>query len=494
MTTSDEFASVTAHIHACTGDPLAWTRGLTPSEINRAVTAAALPDHPGLTALVAKIRGNHPSLFDRNGVPIAPGTPAAPFPGHQSGVAAAALQKAENDLAQQNSTSSTLDLMVISAILNAHAVTGEGALRLQALQREVDNAVQNRTDLNTVAGARDFQRFLIGKLREIATVVHDADLDDRSKATLATAWTALYESSKDVTEPVEARPSIPPSDPSVGTEPSPPLPAYGSDLPMDPLFDPFANIPVAPPLESVAHSVPQPTPSSAPMAPPMTIPSAGLPSGGGQFGAFPPASGQPRHSTQLPSDVRMRDIDDGLLNRLLAESEPLPDSPAEPTSAEPGEDPPGTNADDAGDEADANPDLPAPESTAVQLPDGERIDAPNPELASALRAALSGTPVTEAFHRAGIPIPPPGTAVDHPIDIARIGIGDVGMFTDRQAVAVDRHRVLLDGQIQPAAAVSGPSFLGWLHPPDPQSSASTAPNGVDKPAQTRPAAVAGYAR
>lgn len=77
--------------------------------------------------------------------------------------------------------------MVISAILNAHATSSAGAETLRALQHEIDDAVRTRTDLDTPAGARDFQRFLIGKLRHIARVIEETSLDDRSKAALATA-------------------------------------------------------------------------------------------------------------------------------------------------------------------------------------------------------------------------------------------------------------------------------------------------------------------
>ncbi|WP_425412069.1 DUF4226 domain-containing protein [Mycobacterium genavense] len=45
-------------------------------------------------------------------------------------------------MAHQNSASSQLDLQVISAIMNAHLKTVEGADALSALQREIEAAVQ----------------------------------------------------------------------------------------------------------------------------------------------------------------------------------------------------------------------------------------------------------------------------------------------------------------------------------------------------------------
>ena len=55
-------------------------------------------------------------------------------------------------------------------------------------------AVITRSDLDTPAGARDFQRFLIGKLRDIRAVVAGASLDDTSNSALMAAWTSLYNS------------------------------------------------------------------------------------------------------------------------------------------------------------------------------------------------------------------------------------------------------------------------------------------------------------
>ena len=62
-------------------------------------------------------------------------------------------------------------MQVISAILNAHLKAVEGSQALTKLQQETEAAVRTRSDLDTPAGARDFQRFLIGKLRDIRAVV-----------------------------------------------------------------------------------------------------------------------------------------------------------------------------------------------------------------------------------------------------------------------------------------------------------------------------------
>jgi hypothetical protein len=57
------------------------------------------------------------------------------------------------------------------------------------------------------------------------------------------------------------------------------------------------------------------------------------------------------------------------------------------------------------------------------------------------------------------------------------------MFTDRHALALGESRALVNGQIQHISTVTGPSFLGWEHPPVPVSAADK----TDPPAPTRPA-------
>lgn len=155
----------------------------------------------------------------------------------------------------------------------------------------------------------------------------------------------------------------------------------------------------------------------------------------------------------------------------------------------PSEDPPDTEP--AGDEEDADTTDPtgAEESTIVHLPDGDTVTAPSPELAAAITAAIAGTPVAEAYGQQGITIPAPGTAVVHPVDPARLVAGDIGMLTDRHAVALGNGKAVFNGKIEPISSVTGPSFLGWEHPPEPGS--STPPIKSERPTPTRPAVTAG---
>ncbi|OBF25930.1 DUF4226 domain-containing protein [Mycobacterium sp. ACS4331] len=489
MSGQDDFLAVIRHLSAVTGDPQAWQRGLSGAEILTVTTLVSPP--AAVLAVVDKIRANYPRFFDaKTGAPITPGVPDSPAPIPQRGEAATAIKKAESDLAHQNSSTATLDLMVISAILSAHATSTDGAEKLSALQEEIEHAVQSRTDLDTAAGARDFQRFLADRLRQISAIIENAHLDDRSKAAMATAWTALYESTKRVAAPADTSPS-PPSPSRNASAPPEPLRPYGAELPDDLLADPWAELGLAPSPPSGGPPVPPNPGSPAPAVPMPALPSipatspalAGAPASLPNLAGLMPA-GLPRSALGAEGGA-LRDPFDGLsLEDLLAE-EPGEET-AEDVDAEPAPAPP--------------PDQqPAPEepSTEVRLPDGSLVTAPTPAVAEALRAVLTGTPVAEAYHRHGLPIPPPGSAVPHPVDPSRVSTGDVAMFSDRQVVALDRQRAFLDGRVQPISTVSGPSFLGWLHPPDSASSApssgpANAPTDTAKPAPTRPA-VAGRA-
>src|SRR5689334_7414612 len=112
MATYQELLAAIQHVQAATGDAGAWTRGLTPQEQE---LTALIVDPGRADSILAKIRANHPTLFDaRTGAPISP-KPAPPTdpnpPEEQQGAGAAAIKKAEHDLAQQNSSTAQLDLL-----------------------------------------------------------------------------------------------------------------------------------------------------------------------------------------------------------------------------------------------------------------------------------------------------------------------------------------------------------------------------------------------
>ncbi len=483
MSALDQLRDTIDHVTACTGDGEAWKRGLSPADI--ATIGAAVIDPQAVTALLAKIRANHPTLFD-----LQTGTPPVPAqPPGQRGEAVSAIQKAEDDLAQQNSDTAQLDLQVVAAILNAHAAAGEGSERLESLQGQIEESVRMRTDLDTAAGAREFQRFLIGKLREIAAVVETANLDSASKAALATAWTALYKSSTADGQPPPDAPTgagRPATD--VAAAPRPPesvpepLPPYGSDIGDDELAALLGPAPTTP-----AAAAPAPTPAPMPAAtqfPAVPLPStAAMPAAPLMSGLSALPSMLPDMSRTDPGPVRPAHIADDPFDLPVDADVPIDDGATFDAAGPADED---TDPQPAA--QTETPPAPAADCTTVRLPDGGVVNAPTAALAEVFRSALNGTLVPDAFRAQGITVPPPGTAVPHPVEAFRVVGGDVGMFSDRQALALDRERALLDGRIQPVVSVGGPSFLGWLHPPSEGATTAPPPNQGATPPPTRPAA------
>lgn len=383
-------------------------------------------------------------------------------PDREKGEAAEAIAHAEAALAHQNSVSSQLDMQVITAILNAHLNAVEGSEALTKLQQDTEAAVRTRSDLDTPAGARDFQRFLIGKLRDIRAVVLNASLDDTSKSALMAAWTSLYDASKGQPDGPGARPSAQP----VGT---------GADTADDSGWDPLLDSLLADdpslasedmPAVGMPDGAPAPAPSMAPAPPPIPSFAPGLPGLGAMPGGLP--------LPDVPGGDNLDPALQGLDDEGLLDSADQPDPKGDASSDEPG---------DAGtDAAKAEEQPPSAGPTTVTLPDGETVTAASPPLAAAIKAAVGGAAIQDAFQQQGITIPPPGTAVSEPIDPARVAPADIGMFVDRHALALGPGRALLDGQIQDIAAVNGPSFLGWEHPP-----AAAVPAKPDPPTPTRPA-------
>jgi hypothetical protein len=404
--------------------------------------------------VLAKIRAQHRQAFD-----------PAPGPVVGQGTSAEAIRTAETSLALQNSVSAQLDLQVIAAVLNAHATHSAGAEALAGLQDDIETAVATRTDLDTPAGARAFQRYLIGKLRDIKTVVETAGLDDTSKASLAAALASLYVgAAPDATDEraPDPKPAAPPA------EQQPPI-EDSATVGTDPLDDALLT-------DDLGALPPDPGTAGQPMPAPMIPPMAGIPAFGGGSGS-PPAGPAPMPPTLDDLTSPRTPTHDSLLDDPMLD-EPLDDEATEPVAEEDhgavGEEPTAPSS--------ADP-------TVVHLPNGESVTAPSPQLAAAITAAVTGTPIPEAFRQQGITIPAPGSAVAHPIEPARLIPGDIGMLTDRHALALGNGKAVFNNQIQPIASVTGPSFLGWEHPPEPGSTTTTPK--ADQPTPTRPAVTAG---
>ncbi|MGA8547047.1 MAG: DUF4226 domain-containing protein [Mycobacterium sp.] len=94
----------------------------------------------------------------------------------QAGQSIAAIGERQAALSRQHGAAADADRALAEALASAHAATVEGVRRLNAIAAEIDRAVANQTavGLDTAIGARELQRFLIAKQREILAVVSDA--------------------------------------------------------------------------------------------------------------------------------------------------------------------------------------------------------------------------------------------------------------------------------------------------------------------------------
>jgi predicted component of type VI protein secretion system len=107
----------------------------------------------------------------------------------QAGRSIAAIGEHQAALATRHAAVADADRALADALAEAHAATVEAVRRLDRIAAEIDGAVANQAalGLDTAMGAREFQKFLIAKQREISTVVSSArELGDAKKAVLDT--------------------------------------------------------------------------------------------------------------------------------------------------------------------------------------------------------------------------------------------------------------------------------------------------------------------
>ncbi len=112
----------------------------------------------------------------------------------QAGSSVAAIQERQAVLARQHDAIAEADRMLAEALAGAHAAMRESVRRLDAIAAEIDAAVPDQAELaaDTPMGAREFQRFLVAKQREIAAIVADARELDRAKRVVLETLRARY--------------------------------------------------------------------------------------------------------------------------------------------------------------------------------------------------------------------------------------------------------------------------------------------------------------
>jgi Domain of unknown function (DUF4226) len=111
----------------------------------------------------------------------------------QSGRAADAVRTLQNELSKNYSDMRSAEVQLTEAILSAHAVTVSGRARLQDIQRQLIEAINNPiAALDTPAGERQFLMFLRSKIAEIQGVVDAGALTDEDHAKLTRALGSGY--------------------------------------------------------------------------------------------------------------------------------------------------------------------------------------------------------------------------------------------------------------------------------------------------------------
>ena len=112
----------------------------------------------------------------------------------QTGPGVAAMRARQVALSNRHTAVTEADRALAGAFASAYAATVEGINRLDAIQSEIDSAVQNRAALavDTPMGAREFQRFLLARHREIIAIVSEAHQDDGVKKALLESLRSRY--------------------------------------------------------------------------------------------------------------------------------------------------------------------------------------------------------------------------------------------------------------------------------------------------------------
>lgn len=112
-----------------------------------------------------------------------------------SGASVDAIGARQAALAARHDGVAEADRALAEALDAAHAATAAGLARLDAIGREIDDAVEHQVDLaaDTASGASEFQRFLIAKQREIIAVIAGARDDDDAKAALLRSLLHQYD-------------------------------------------------------------------------------------------------------------------------------------------------------------------------------------------------------------------------------------------------------------------------------------------------------------
>lgn len=110
-----------------------------------------------------------------------------------SGRAAEAIADMQDELRRRYTGLNTAEAQLAEVLLTAEAASDTGRIRLQDIQRQLIEAIDNPVNaLDTPAGERQFLIFLRGKIAEIQRVVDDGTLAAHDQAELIAALGSAY--------------------------------------------------------------------------------------------------------------------------------------------------------------------------------------------------------------------------------------------------------------------------------------------------------------
>jgi hypothetical protein len=113
----------------------------------------------------------------------------------QAGYSLAAIQARQAAMATLHNAVADADRVLAAALAEAHSVMRESIGRLDSIAAEIDRVASGQTDpaVDTPLGAREFQKFLVAKQREIAAVVAHAHELDRAKSAVLHSLRTQYQ-------------------------------------------------------------------------------------------------------------------------------------------------------------------------------------------------------------------------------------------------------------------------------------------------------------
>lgn len=426
------------------------------------------------------------------GVPPYPTLPAPPGAnGPGLGGAADAAAADAKALAQIIDHLEQLDRSAAATVEAIHAAGAAGQRALEGIQRDVDAKIAELGPrLNTPDGQRELREFLKDKLSSAKKIIDDqiADAETRARQTremtqqyLDAAGGAHHKPAQDGDDgPGAGNGGVGGSGGGTGGAEQATTPATSSGMP-----------PASPYGPGMPGAAMMPAGMAMPSLP--SFGGGGMPGlgGGDPLGALNGLGGLGNHG-QDPSledgsghgdsgSPRLHDAasaadagSDKGSDHSDAQTKPAADHGSAGGATEAGD-----HVTNAGDGGHAGADG----GTHVALPDGTTTDARSTQGAVAVRAALGGASVADAWHQAGVTVPPPGTPVTSPIPPTLLKAGDVGVWKDHLVMALGNNKVLVSGQVQPLTSVaSGPDFLGWM---DPSAASGATGGGHNAPVHDR---------